>query len=547
MHHSLPQRPSGQPAPDSSAAAPPPRLRSNLPSNLPSNPTLLQHQSQPQPQPQSSSSYPHQLPNLPAYPAPITGPIYSPSGFNLASLAASNALQALSNPNPNVWAGSYPSMNNAYSGHPLQPFGYPSNPYQQTPQGYTLSTHFTSQPVSSPSAPSSSSFTPKSSSSISDHPHPTAGRSEKKAKQPKLDHQALNPAQRMRNCQLSSCHFTGLEKDVEIHEMDRHLIYPVGWKEKMERKKAKSNGGPPVPIPGTTMVLQTPEQIEAWIAERKRKWPTQARVQEKEKMHEEAVSRGELPFRSASARGRGRGGVTRGRGNTRNQLSSSRPQGKKPSENRPAKPGSKGRGVDLEAYEKAKKEGLLDDDFDSDPLSSSSSSSSSEDEDSSSEEDESSSDEDGPPEGSSSKLPTAEGEGKEGARAKPVCSYFRTKKGCKMGNACRFAHQNEQEDPDCISNPNALRPTQQPRPTPTPNPRIQPRPSTRPSLLHSLLETDIQHTTSDLSQVIHFLCTNDFLRGVERHVGEREERLRSGIGAIEHDEEENSDNEKAME
>jgi len=42
----------------------------------------------------------------------------------------------------------------------------------------------------------------------------------------------------MRNCSLSGCSYTGLYKDVEIHEMDRHLIFPAGWKE----KKGKRDG-----------------------------------------------------------------------------------------------------------------------------------------------------------------------------------------------------------------------------------------------------------------------------------------------------------------
>lgn len=50
----------------------------------------------------------------------------------------------------------------------------------------------------------------------------------------------------------------------------------------------------PIPIQGTNIKLDTPEQIEAWIAERKKRFPTAERVQEKEKLLEEAIARGQL-------------------------------------------------------------------------------------------------------------------------------------------------------------------------------------------------------------------------------------------------------------
>lgn len=50
----------------------------------------------------------------------------------------------------------------------------------------------------------------------------------------------------------------------------------------------------PIPIQGTTMKLDTPEQIEAWIAERKKRFPTAERVQEKDQKMKEAIARGQL-------------------------------------------------------------------------------------------------------------------------------------------------------------------------------------------------------------------------------------------------------------
>lgn len=38
---------------------------------------------------------------------------------------------------------------------------------------------------------------------------------------------------------------------------------------------------PPPPIEGTNITLNTPEDIEKWIAERKARWPSAKRVAEK--------------------------------------------------------------------------------------------------------------------------------------------------------------------------------------------------------------------------------------------------------------------------
>src|SRR6266850_5838681 len=91
----------------------------------------------------------------------------------------------------------------------------------------------------------------------------------------------------------------------------------------------------PIPILGTNVRLDTPEEIEAWIAERKRRWPTAARVAEKKRKLEEAIANGGLhpeylvltgnkrfrPHHSPSdvgpmrtRQGRGGGAFVRGRG-----------------------------------------------------------------------------------------------------------------------------------------------------------------------------------------------------------------------------------------
>src|SRR6266702_806423 len=82
---------------------------------------------------------------------------------------------------------------------------------------------------------------------------------------------------------------------------------------------------------GTSIILNTPEDIEAWIAERKRHWPSAARVAEKKRKLDEAIASGgllpdhlmkrpRLPFNAdatRAGRGRGRGGGRGGRGRGR--------------------------------------------------------------------------------------------------------------------------------------------------------------------------------------------------------------------------------------
>lgn len=79
--------------------------------------------------------------------------------------------------------------------------------------------------------------------------------------------------------------------------MDRHLIFPPGW----DKQKKTDNWdadpslkGKPVPIQGTTLVLDSPEVLDSWLAERRKRWPSDHRVQEKKRKQEEAIARGQL-------------------------------------------------------------------------------------------------------------------------------------------------------------------------------------------------------------------------------------------------------------
>ncbi|KAF9785498.1 nuclear fragile X mental retardation-interacting protein 1-domain-containing protein [Thelephora terrestris] len=98
-------------------------------------------------------------------------------------------------------------------------------------------------------------------------------------------------------CTRDQCTFSGSQKAVEIHMMDRHLIYPPTSNNKQRDWDADpSLKGHPIVIQGTNLSLNTPEDIEAWIAERKKRFPTAKRVADKKTKLEEAIARGQLPF-----------------------------------------------------------------------------------------------------------------------------------------------------------------------------------------------------------------------------------------------------------
>lgn len=99
-----------------------------------------------------------------------------------------------------------------------------------------------------------------------------------------------------------------------------------------------------VPIQGTTVVLDSPEQIEAWVAERKRRWPSAPRVEEKKRKMEEAVARGQLSLEDSGLAGRKRrrtdeGNATPDRGRGRGTARGARGRGRGVESGR-------GRGVD---------------------------------------------------------------------------------------------------------------------------------------------------------------------------------------------------------
>ena len=62
------------------------------------------------------------------------------------------------------------------------------------------------------------------------------------------------------------------------------------------RAKKDDSGGKSIPIPRKYRPpkLDTPEEIEKWRAERRKNWPSDKVIQQKEKQKKEMLERGEL-------------------------------------------------------------------------------------------------------------------------------------------------------------------------------------------------------------------------------------------------------------
>ncbi|KAI0639790.1 nuclear fragile X mental retardation-interacting protein 1-domain-containing protein [Trametes polyzona] len=311
-------------------------------------------------------------------------------------------------------------------------------------------------------------------------------------------------------CTHPGCSFAGSKKALEIHMMDRHLIYPPGWdkrKKKNDWDADPSLKGKPIPIQGTSIKLDTPEAIEQWIAERKKRFPTAQNVDDKQRKMREAIERGQLPFddpshrkkrrrtddgpadRGGSSRGRGQRGRGRGRGRGRAQDGGW--EGRRPAEQvegSATKPASD----DANHATPTPTTAMGPDDASEDASSDS--------------------DSDGAPEVVSSKGPP-------GALKSPEEGHMEVEKD-QEGAVVAAASDVKADAPQVVKKPRPKQPRR-----PLYNPFAQ-----RPSLLRNLLLPEIRVTVSNLSQAIHFLVDNDFLDNVELKPGQASERMIEVVG-----------------
>ncbi|KAI6047559.1 nuclear fragile X mental retardation-interacting protein 1-domain-containing protein [Pisolithus marmoratus] len=189
-----------------------------------------------------------------------------------------------------------------------------TNPYAQSYVPYGMSQHYynayiqasynRSRPATTADGYTfSSTYTPRQNwapenkplpSPSTDHTHPLPPAGKRAVTNPLKYGSWYQPGNS--RCQRQGCPFTGSHKSVEIHMMDRHFIFPSGWEKnkKDDWDADPSLKGKPIPIQGTSVLLDTPEAVDAWIAERRKRFPTSERVEEKKHKIEEAIARGQL-------------------------------------------------------------------------------------------------------------------------------------------------------------------------------------------------------------------------------------------------------------
>ncbi|KAG8825777.1 hypothetical protein FRC19_010541 [Serendipita sp. 401] len=293
-------------------------------------------------------------------------------------------------------------------------------------------------------------------------------------------------------CGNPGCPYSGYPKDVEIHRMDRHLIFPPGYKP--EKGPPDGDLGPNITVPGTGISLKTPEAIDAWIAERKKNWPTDARVAEKKRRAAEALERGELERQNKRPRTNENPTtslqIREGKFNQRGHMQSARRGRDRRSDSSkpfPSKPVAFGSYSFLETRESVAKKGL---ELTSAPNEVTSDS-------------DSGSDVDPTLDAISSKLPPQDWE-----------------------NSSHEVSGHESE-PELPSNPKpfARRRAREPIARNL-NPLID-----RPSFLRKLLQHEIRNSVSNLSQAVRFIVANDMFADVELKPGDVDGALIMELGA----------------
>ncbi|KAI0660463.1 nuclear fragile X mental retardation-interacting protein 1-domain-containing protein [Cubamyces menziesii] len=302
--------------------------------------------------------------------------------------------------------------------------------------------------------------------------------------------------------------------------MDRHLIYPPGWenrKKKDDWDADPSLKGKPIFIQGTSIKLDTPEAIEQWLAERRKRFPTKQNVEDKERKMREAVERGQIPFdemthrkkrrrmedgpgdRAGSVRG-GRGGQRgRGRGRGRGRTVDNGWEGRRPTEPTTENAPSSVAVPQSSSIRAATKNQKAERDED----------------DSSEDDGGSGSDSDDAPEVVSSKKP-------------PACLDQAADENAMDAEEDGPVDKPEEPEPAHVAD-HTPQLVKKPRPKQPRRPLYNPF-AQRPSLLRNLLLPEIRMTVSNLSQAIHFLVDNDFLDNVELKPGQADERKIEVIG-----------------
>ncbi|KAF8314219.1 hypothetical protein DL93DRAFT_2080311 [Clavulina sp. PMI_390] len=366
--------------------------------------------------------------------------------------------------------------------------------------------------------------------------------------------------------------------------MDRHFIYPPGYHQNTKKRKRDDGSGPDGDASSSVLIqqlkikLDTPEDIAKWIEDRKKRWPTAKRVEEKKQAEEDAKARGELfPERSRFSRqkpatlqnqnqslssytdrgrGRGRGQPSRGRARGRGR---GIPRGGTPSvggtwRSGPRDPTQR-HGLPPKPMIPEVEEGEVEESNSSDSDSSDLSTSSSDSDDSSHGtdddqkappsvtpqsfptatmdvgDDDSDSDMDPVRDAISSKVPPTYYHHISSSETSPVAdSSNRSATKTDPSASTQGSSSQTQSEPSSSTTPSQNQPGAPPNPPRRrregPKSRSNPFSQSvrsRPTLLRNLLQREVDVTLSNLSQAIRFIVANDCLKDVELRPGQAEE------------------------
>lgn len=253
-------------------------------------------------------------------------------------------------------------------------------------------------------------------------------------------------------------------------------------------------------IPGLNIALSTPELVQQWIAERKKRWPSDRVVRKRLEEAWEDSSRGQLLRKKRFAVS------AEGQANSHQ---------KKVREKRKRSDSSSSSSSCCSSVDRGDGNGDFSESSDSNDVQS-----------------------------DDSEAPSEEPVARESEASDKVASseilrpdtketvcHFYLQGRCNYGSKCKQLHQ--EQDPLTVVGPgpsaSSLRPTaasrvpanRRPRPRPPPANPFEPR-----NLLHALLKTEIAKHISSVAQVVRFLVRNDFLHGVELQPGDAMEQAR---------------------
>ncbi|CAE7225630.1 unnamed protein product [Rhizoctonia solani] len=348
-------------------------------------------------------------------------------------------------------------------------------------------------------------------------------------------------------CGHGECLFSGTHREVEVHKMDRHLIFPPGWQEKGKGKgkrtrdedgddvdeeaQFRANGA--VSILGTDVKLDSPEAIASWLEERKKRWPSAKRISEKVQHRREALERGQIlaePSRSHRSGAGGSHGRTvqpqrgrgRGRGKPVNRIiieaSEANRDDKVPVNGRGRAPHTRGRGMRGNRFTaRAGREKGQDKSSGTELLAVDSKKSKAETNTTSTADSSTST------ESSLESDSDTTSDDNSGSDMDPLKDAISSKTESSRDVNIEIQPPGSGAALDQEASTNTDFKEQKPRrgvpqpPKPAYNPFNQ-----RPNLLRNLLMPDIQATVSNLSQAIKFLVANDLLENVELKPGDAE-------------------------